>query len=98
MPPLKFSQCAGAGSQCQAPGRSPDDQDANSLSGVEPPYATFYKDGSCWVPKLDKLNGYEDMMGSVLKGHFDLLILLSDVCVLARAARRSNQNCVSPRG
>eukprot|EP00971_Amphidinium_carterae_P103420 2047528-Amphidinium_carterae.1 len=26
---------------------------------VEPPYSSFYKDGSCWVPKLDKLTGYE---------------------------------------
>eukprot|EP00971_Amphidinium_carterae_P178836 3547129-Amphidinium_carterae.1 len=33
VPPLNFSQCAGTGPQCQAPGRSPDDNDADSLSG-----------------------------------------------------------------
>eukprot|EP00971_Amphidinium_carterae_P015647 308918-Amphidinium_carterae.1 len=40
VPPLNFSQCAGAGPQRQAPGRSPDDHDSFSLSGHNFPKKT----------------------------------------------------------
>eukprot|EP00971_Amphidinium_carterae_P163380 3239533-Amphidinium_carterae.1 len=33
VPHLNFSQCAGTGPQRQAPGRSPDEHDTDSLSG-----------------------------------------------------------------
>eukprot|EP00971_Amphidinium_carterae_P304660 6054192-Amphidinium_carterae.2 len=32
---------------------------------VEPPYADFYKDGSRWVPELDKMTGYESCVRSL---------------------------------
>eukprot|EP00971_Amphidinium_carterae_P293574 5828605-Amphidinium_carterae.1 len=36
---------------------------------VEPPYADFYKDGSRWVPELDKMTGYES-----IPSHFPVVV------------------------